>query len=222
MGIRFSRVAADPTEGHTPTQGLGFIKNTFASLDGIELKDLLQHEESPFRVLATSSKVEQVERGLFSFVSQVELDAMSWQSHKIIPSDWGFQVSPAVKKRRDAIHQLIPPTSYFDRGKYGHFAAFRSVSYEDERNIISIDLQHLTAQWNPSTIIAVQRFVGRLKKAARSILLQPTANENSAGSSVTEPSLAEPASSCHKVMFSVDADVESICICLSEYLLKSS
>ena len=221
VGIRFSRVVTDPLESQT-TQGLGLITNTFVSLDTLELTDLLRHGDSPFRVMATSSNTEQhlnSKHGLFSFTSQIELVAMSWQSHKIIASEWGYQMSPSMKQRHGAIHQLTPPSSYFDKssGKHEHLMAFHSVVYENGLHCIDFNVQHLTAQWNPSTIIALQRFLGRLKKAALSIFLKTTtATKNGASNSdMGQLPPKEPAESCH-VMFSVNADIESICICLSE------
>lgn len=230
-GMRFSRLDTHPEEKKTaqeftPTQGLCLIKNTFISLDSLELKDLLQFKDSPFSMMATSLTSEHSKQGMFSFKTQIELDAMSWESHQmVVASDWGFKMSPSTKKRNYAIDQLTAPSSYFDKSLgHQHFVAFRSVVHENGLHCIDVDVQHLIAQWNPSTIIALQRFIGRLKKAALTILKTPTAKTVlSPSDTLVEdmppkepPKTPEPQTLAHNVIFSVNANIESICICLSE------
>lgn len=203
-------------------QDLHLRKNTFLSLDSLELTDLLRQKDSPFRLIATSSsQAEHTKHGMFSFVFQIELDAMSWGSHNLTASEWGFEMSSSMKKRHTAIHQLTPPSSYFDRssGQKEHFLAFNSVLYDTGMSSIELNMRHLTAQWNPSTIIAIQRFLGRLKKAASSILQRPTSSSTNSPINLdtVQPPLAQPTS---QVIFSVNARIGSICICLSECLVR--
>lgn len=228
IGIRVSRVAIDVQESLSLAldqgQDLHLSKNTFLSLDSLELTDLLRQKESPFRLIATSSQAEHAEHsGMFSFVAQIELDEMSWASHNLIRSEWGFDLSLSMKKRHTAIHQLNPPSSYFDRslGQKEHFLAFNSVLYDTGMSSIELNMRHLTAQWNPSTIIAIQRFLGRLKKAASSIIQSPTSSSTNSPSNfdTVQPPIAQP-TKCFQVIFSVNARIESICICLSEYLVR--
>ena len=229
-GIRVSRVAIDVQESHKAQSGLSFNqgqdlhlrKSTFLSLDSIELKDLLRQKESPFRLIATSSQAEHTRHDMFSFVAQIELDAMSWESHSLIRSEWGFDLSLSMKKRHTAIHQLTPSGSYFDGSlnQKEHFLAIYNVLYDTGMSSIELNMRHLTAQWNPSTIIAIQRFLGRLKKAASSLLKSPSSssstNSSSGNSDTVQPPLEQPTKCC-QVIFSVNARIESICICLSEY-----
>ena len=210
-GMRFSR------QNLGLTHDLSSRKNTFVSLDSLELTDLLRHGDSPFRVMVTSSQVEHSNHGLFSFEKQIEVDAMLWQSYCMVASEWGFQMSLSMEIRHDAIRELTPPGTHFDRssGQRRHFMAFQSVLHDNGLHCIDIDIQNMTAQWNPSTIIACQRFLGRLKKATLSIL----ENANSARKSEfgKPPPPKETPKSCH-IIFSVNAKLESICICLSECL----
>ena len=232
IGIRVSRVSTGNQESPKAKPGLALnqgqdlhlSKNTFLSLDSLELTDLLRQKESPFRLIATSSQAEHTKQhGMFSFVAQTELDAMSWASHNLIRLEWGFDLSLSMKKRHTAIHQLNPPSSYFDRslGQKEHFLAFNSVLYDTGMSSIELNMRHLTAQWNPSTIIAIQRFLGRLKKAASSIIQSTTSSSTNRPSNfdTVQPPIAQPTKCC-QVIFSVNARIESICICLSEYLVR--
>lgn len=219
-GLRLSRVASDPKEGQTSqasAQTQCSTKNTFVSLDSLELIDLLRHSDSPFRVMATSSRGNHAissRHGLFSFTMKVEVDAMSWQSHRMTTSpDWGFQLSSSMRKRHSAVHQLSPASNYFSNSskQHEHFMAFHSVLYENGLQCIEFNLQHLTAQWNPSTIISLQRFLGRMKKVVRSIAVT-SSNQTSDQGHSHSPQTGKS----HEVNFSVNANIESICICLNK------
>lgn len=221
-GLRLSRVASDPKEfqtSQTSAQTQSSTKSTFISLDSLELIDLLRHSDSPFRVMASSSRGSQTRsssrHGLFSFTMKVEVDAMSWHSHRMIASqDWGgFQLSSSMRKRHSAVYQLSPASNYFSNSskQQEHFMAFHSALYENGLQCIEFDLQHLTAQWNPSTIISLQRFLGRTKKVVRSIAVtssDQTADQGHSHSPQTGKS--------HEVTLSVNANLESICICLNK------
>lgn len=218
-GIRFSRSITDNSNS-TQATSLCLSKNTFVSLDSIELTDLLRQRTSPFRVLATSSQQDQPKQiGLFSFITQIELEAMAWQSHQISASEWGFKMSLSMEKRHDAIFQLTRPRDCFDKPSgEQHFVTFNSALYESGLSCIDINVQHLTAQWNPSSIIALQRFLGRLKKAALSILQKgkvTKVNVPSNAPKTAETHSRREAISCD-VIFSVNAKFGSICLCLSE------
>ena len=230
-GMRFSRIVSEPKDGlpsnASLAQDLHSVKSTFISLDSLELTDLIRQSDSPFRVMATSSRVDHLKHGLFSFASQIELDAMSWESHRMIASSWGFQMSASLKKRHTAIHHLSPPITYFDEssGQREHLLAFHSTVCENGHHRIDFNLQHLTAQWNPSTIIALQRFLGRLKKAARSIF-DPSSNKKSAANlgqrQMEDLSVKPEHEHPSRVIFSINAEVESVCICLSKYGIVSA
>jgi hypothetical protein len=189
---------------------------TFVALDRLELTDLLQSDDSPFRTMATSSKNERADGGLFSsFVGVVS--PVSWESHKMIPSEWGFQLSPSMETLREAIGHLCAPDMLTDYSSAQTCDfVFRSLSHGNGVNYIDLSLLHLTAQWNPSTVIALQRFLGRMKKATTTILTTSSSDTDN----VNRVSLAPPKTMIPEsvdLIFSVKADIRSICIYLSKY-----
>lgn len=189
---------------------------TFIALDRLELIDLLQSEDSPFRTIATSSKNEKTDGGLFSSLVSV-VSPVSWESHKMIPSEWGFQLSSSMATLREAIGRLCAPEklSEYSSVQTCDFV-FRSLSHGDGTNYIDVSLLHLTAQWNPSTVIALQRFLGRIKKATTTILTtSPSYNGVANRGGLASPKTTIPESV--DVIFSVKADIQSICIYLSKY-----
>ena len=222
--MRFSRFIIDPQKVHQAnailTPGPRLIQNAFVSIDSIELSDLLRHDDSPFRVIAASSHPENSKRGAFSF-AKFDLDKMSWQSNHMIESpDWGFQMSPSMESRRDAIRQLPRPNSYFDvsTNHQRQFLAVSSSLYDDGCRCVDVNVRHFTAQWNPSTVIALQRFLGRLKKASHSIFITTGADATTAIASEFEHVVLPSTivSSPYSLIFSVNANIESIRIYLSE------
>lgn len=199
------------------SQDLRLLKNTFISLDSFDLTDLLRQKDCPFRKMATSTTTEK--HGLFSFLSPIELDPMLWKSHCINPSKvWGFEMSKSFRKRDHAIHQLIPPDSYFDVSSvcYDYFFAFNSALHDTGCHSVDISIRKLTTQYNPSLIVAGQRFLGRLKKEAHSILHKATRNSSSDTIGAVKQSLPNQFTTPCNVIFSVNAKLESLDICLSE------
>ena len=133
-------------------------------------------------------------------------------------SGWAFQMAPSMEKRQNAIYQLTPPSNHFDKslGQNQPLLAFQSVLHDSGLHCIDVNVQHLTAQWNPSTIIACQRFLGRLKKATFTILGTRTGNANSTGALEPRSPPSKEVANSFIVAFSVNAEFGSICICLSE------
>lgn len=224
-GVRFHRrVGADPQDSQE-TNSSGLIKRNFASLDTLELADLLQSEDSSFRVM-TSGLGRLRQHGVFSFSSPIEVDAMTWQSYKVVHSDsWGYQISQSMKQRHDSIQKLTQPSSYFDSlsKERHHFFAFKSVLHEKGLHIIDTSVSKLNVQWNPSTVIAVQRFLGRLKKAAISILTNSRNSGN--GSEDISRVPAEKKIVQQGAIFSVNVNIEYLSIHLSkcrDYLESST
>ena len=206
------------------TPGPRLIQNTFISIDSIKLSDLLRHDDSPFRVMAASSHPDNSKRGAFSF-AKFDLDKMSWQSNHMMESpDWGFQMSPSMESRRDAIRQLPRPNSYFDvpTNHQREFLAVSSSLHDDGFRCVDVNVRHFSAQWNPSTVIALQRFLGRLKKASHSMFITTGAGATTGIASEFEhvvlPSTI--ASAPYSLLFSVNANIESIRVYLSEFIFS--
>ena len=147
---------------------------------------------------------------------------MSWETHHLLVSN-EFETSASFEKHSNAISQLTPPSSYFD-GSLGqqnhHFLAFNSARYDNGLHSIDINVHHLTCQYNPSTIIAIQRFLGRLKKAAHSFLnkqTDTTSIHNTSSIDTVEQPLPKQSTDLSSIIFSIHANIGSICLCLSKY-----
>ena len=201
VGLRCSRV----TQSHD-------VK-TFVTLYRLELTDLLQSEDSPFRIMVSSSNTASANGGFFSsFVGVVP--ALSWESHKMVVSDWGFQLSSSMETLREAIGYTCAPDKFADHSSVQACDfVFRNLSHGNGISYIELSLSHLTAQWNPSTVIALQRFLGRMKKFTTNILTTSAADKNVDIASSNTTVISESAD----VIFSVKADIQSISIYLSKY-----
>lgn len=202
VGLRCSRVV---TQSHDA--------KTFVTLDRLELTDLLQSEDSPFRIMVSSSNTANANGGFFSsFVGVVP--ALSWESHKMLVSDWGFQLSSSMETLREAIGYACAPDKFADHSSVQACDfVFRNLSHGNGISYIELSLSHLTAQWNPSTVIALQRFLGRMKKFTTNILTTSAADKNVEIASSNSSKAPESAD----VIFSVKADIQSISIYLSKY-----
>jgi len=198
---------ATNSRGHT---------TTFVALDRLEVIDLLQSDDSPFRTMATSSTNERTDGGLFSsFIGVVS--PVSWESYKMIPSEWGFQLSPSMETLREVIGHLCAPDMPSNNSSVRTCDfVFRSLTHGNGVNYIDLSLSHLTAQWNPSTVIALQRFLGRMKKKTTNIFTSSSSNNGDANQVDLAPQTTASPESVD-VVFSVKADIESICIYLSKY-----
>ncbi len=212
MGLYFSRTVKQPSA--IDASSLNHT-TTVVALDRLELIDLLQSEDSPFRTMVASSKNERTDGGLFSSFTGV-LSPMTWDSYRMIISEWGFQLSPSMNKLCEEIGHLRAPDISSNSSSARTFDfIFRSLLHGNGVNYIDLSLSHLTAQWNPSTIIALQRFLGRMKKATTTILTSSTDKSDANRVDLAPRTTTAPESV--NVVFSVKADIDSICIYLSKY-----
>ena len=147
-------------------------KRSKIGLNRIIIYDCLQTLRSPFRLVATS----QLQTESDQAASEVETppSRMTWSDFRTTEdSGWGFKVSQTLRESIDT-HGLSSfcDSDYFDSsvskqdvGPFGlvelHHLVVNGVSDE-----YAVNLQPLTVQWNPSTVIALQRFLGRLRKEA--------------------------------------------------------
>lgn len=134
--------------------------------------DLLRPQDSPFRSLISSHGAQQT--GLFAFSEEVHLEPMSWEGYAIIPAEdglLGYDVSASMEERIQAMAYLSEPSQFFDEypGSNQPSVAFQSTT-SNARQTIQFNMGQILAQYNPSLIIALQRFLGRLKKTTVMIL----------------------------------------------------
>ncbi|KAL7473779.1 hypothetical protein ACHAXS_014457 [Conticribra weissflogii] len=199
-GLRYSRAdtIADNDEH-------GVVKIFFGSVESLDMHDLLQSNSSPFRLIATSSESENSNPRRGTLYPFDYFDSMSWESFRMVSShEWGFQIAPPMQERQDFIFQLPLYDCYFqDSPQNTTMLAVRKISHENGSTSVELNFQHLTAQWNPSTVIALQRFLGRLKKATLSLKL------------ATERSLAT-APELHLGVTAYSIAIGSVCICLNK------
>ena len=215
VGLHFSRTVTQPL----PTDSCSFNQTTtFVGLNRLELIDLLQSDDSPFRTMATSSTNEMSDGGVLTSFFEV-ISPMSWEKYQMIPSEWGFQPSPSMERLREAMRHLCAPDAPSNNPSAKTCdLVFRSVLHGDGVNYIDLSLSHLTAQWNPSTIIALQRFLGRMKKFTTPLLTSSSRGSGNDNRADLAPQTTTTNES-YDVVFSVKADIQSICIFLSKYLI---
>jgi len=181
----------------------------------MNLVDLLRPPDSPFRSLASSYGAQQ-KIGLFSFSEKVHLEPMSWEAYAIIPANdgqLGYDVSTPMKERIQAMAYLSEPSQFFDEcpGNNQPSMAFQSTT--NAHQTIHFNMGQILAQYNPSLIIALQRFLGRLKKTTIMIL----SNSRDPKSSRSLESSPSPTNG-----LTVRAQLKGFRISLSEYIYSSN
>jgi len=155
-------------------------------LDCLDMFDCLQPAHSPFRTAASSrSRVMGIRNSMESEGHRNEpKDAnihehsprkMSWKEYSI--ENLGrrnFKMSPSFLKRiteasEKCFHYL------WGVGGEGLTPGLIEITYkstEDDHQEYDVRFRSFAVQWNPSTIIAVQRFLGRLRKESKIISVQ--------------------------------------------------
>lgn len=174
-----------PQDSISPAKEIGTTKETKLRLHRFDLLDCLQPPRSPFRLVATSRPA-QSERDI---PTQSEADAsspemslprMSWLDFRTVEhSQWGYVVSPSLLRtlqshsfmefdedqlrsaNNDCTQNDRIETQVLDLVELHRLLIF---GVSDE---YGVKLRSFTMQWNPSTVIALQRFLGRLLKEAR-------------------------------------------------------
>ena len=160
-------------------------KRAKLSLHRINIFDCLQPIQSPFRLVATSQGPRN-ETGIHQTVSEAEASDMALQQrmswldfHTVEDSRWGFRISQLLTKSVQSQGLAdFQHTDFFDSSQGDDSAQGDQLKSRDfvELHHLSIDgvsdeyvgkLRSLTMQWNPSTVIALQRFLGRLHKEAK-------------------------------------------------------
>jgi hypothetical protein len=172
-------------------------KRSKIGLNRFTIYDCLQSLRSPFRLVATSHLCSESDPA----ASEVETtpSRMTWSDFRTVEDRcWGFKVSQILSESVDTNGlSSFCDSDYFDS----------SVSEQDEGSIGLVELNHifvngvsdeyavnlrpLTVQWNPSTVIALQRFLGRLRKEAMTKFerdwIVPSASSNSRLAQVMDP-----------------------------------
>ncbi len=156
---------------------------TRLQLKGLEVIDFLQPKTSPFRLVAATKGISQdgneatrwenMNRTVFD-------DFMTWDRYKMVESNWGYYLSPSLVER-----MKIAKLDELESKNLSNFVDITRSTYVGQKDSITFEIREIVLQWNPSMAIALQRFLGRLKKQAmeKNLLLQSsrsTQTENKA------------------------------------------
>ena len=131
-------------------------------LASIDVFDCLQVKSSPFRLLATSRPERNNKQWAMPTTPRSKI---TWDEYAMTPSDeWGFSSSVALAKRIPGLEFASNmSTQTFQKDSDSIFLR----SYADELSInYDLKLNSFSLQWSPASVIATQRFLGRLKKQA--------------------------------------------------------
>lgn len=182
----------------------GFLVESAFGLKDLVLKDHLQPKRSRFRCVASSSTRAEDEDQLKE--SDGTANTMQWESHAMIDDPtWGFQISPDVLRQCN-----------FDlSGNEPHWLSIRQMMSEDQLKVnYKVEMGAFNVQWNPSTVIAMQRFLGRFKKASKmkvasisNMVLQKPAQKDSSHNEQTARL---------GIDLRVQLNIESISLCLNK------
>lgn len=132
--------------------------STTLSVKRIELSDCLQAKGSRFRLIGTTRPLGDG----FTSSSTVRDQPISWAETVSVEHDvWGYDVSQTMVIR---LADLVSKHPMDTDG----LVEMKSFIVEGTSRQYDMSLKSFTMQWNPSTVIALQRFSGRLLKEARS------------------------------------------------------
>jgi len=133
------------------------VESSFG-LKNLVLQDHLQPQQSRFRRVANSSAANEDEADVKEDFSSAR-NAMRWASHAMNDDAvWGYRISPVL--RRQCNLDVL--------GGEADWLTIRQVMSKDRLKVdYKVKMGAFDVQWNPSTVIAMQRFLGRFKKATK-------------------------------------------------------
>ena len=132
----------------------GTASTTEVILRKLEMVDFLQPLNSPFR-LAACSYENDFERSMGDAEIKADEGRLAWAMFVVKEKEWGYESPPPIS----------PPTMTADQQNRSLIAL--GIASSPERKTIDLKCDTVAFQWNPSTIIALQRFAGRLRKEVR-------------------------------------------------------
>lgn len=167
-------------------QGARLKKMTKLRLRRIDVFDCLQPVSSPFRLVATSRQPTNAtanQQPTYYEDLDMLMPRMSWSDFCTIEdSRWGFTVSTALTEGVQTRGLLDFCDADFassrlkeeaavqeDLSEYSHsdVVELRHLLVDGVSDEYAVNIRPVTMQWNPSTVIALQRFLGRLYKEGR-------------------------------------------------------
>ena len=204
-------------------------------LDCLDLFDCLQPIDSPFRNAASShsnvmgsntSKIDEnnTRKLRNSSIHRNIQRQMSWD--EFATTFDGIRNFETSKSFRERIEETSTECSYYLWGEGGEgptpglieiFCKFTENSYQE----YDIRFRKFALQWNPSTIIAIQRFLGRLRKESKLIAGQVFGNQFEGmidGSRKIEISQKDTSPDSPKVdsLIRANIQVDSLTVCMNK------
>ena len=175
-------------------------------LRSLVLLDHLQPQRSRFRCVASSFATNNNEDEIGIGKDRY---SMRWKSHAMIvdPSTgWGYRTSPTLLRQCDLDFAGGDPD----------WLAIRLVTSGDRLKVdCKVNVGAFDVQWNPSTVIAMQRFLGRFKKATKLKVASISRMVSQKTNIQKEQDLVErPARPVTDLRLRLD--VESISLCLNK------
>ena len=165
--------------------------STRIQLTSINLLDRLQPVESRFRLVATSQELGQEAKSVLGNAHS----RLKWTEYSSRRGEtWGVAVSEALINDLNALSLKLVGTMASNRSPENSCAVdLQSLATEGKSRHFNGRLTSLTLQWNPSTVIALQRFLGRLVKES---------NQKSVGAyhECLDDLLASPTAAVQKVV----------------------
>ena len=204
-------------------EAVDFISYTRLQLNHLELLDCLQPTSSPFRVITSTTKTskhvskdtltleERMNQSLYS-------DFMTWEKNAMSSDSWGYRISPSMAERcsiaeRGEMNQSLSEKNLFE---------IRHTSSVDLRHDYYFKIRDIVVQWNPSMVIALQRFLGRLRKEAKTRILLPRTSGNSSLEEQRESSIPSETKessnevSCLQESTKATFEIDSLTLCLNK------
>jgi hypothetical protein len=193
--VRFSREDAQGNRDEGTVQKVEKTVSMKLRLYSLDLYDCLQPEKSPFRLAGSSrSGATGLQTVRYSmtvpednavFTPALKRRGMAWTKYSMEADEkWGFgpssclvgRIQQLVSERichgRDSFEKPIAVSSTGSReahqkGDPSELIEFHSFSCGGVSQDYHLKLRSLALQWNPSTVIAIQRFLGRLQKESK-------------------------------------------------------
>lgn len=144
-------------------------------LFNLELADCLQPQESPFRIVAVGNHIkinDQKDMGIApddkrqrwrSMNRKVFDDFMDWEDYSMKQSkEWGYKISSLMEGRCSIATRSQMRQPFNDLNLIDIYHTISAQNHYDYK----FRIRATALQWNPSMAIALQRFLGRLKKQA--------------------------------------------------------
>ena len=195
-----------------------FLSVMRLQLHGVELADCLQPSHSPFRVVAignnldadgndTSSLRNDKKKRWLSMNKKVFSDFMHhWDTHCMMESvDWGYIVSDLMQERCSIAFKSEMRKPFND----SNLIDIHHKILLQNRHEYRCAVGKVVLQWNPSMAIALQRFLGRLRK--------DVTEKQLASQSIAEKKRAPSREAKGDIQYrDAEIEIESITLCLNK------